>query len=146
MLFRSLTEKRQLTPDVIQQFQLGYAPGGWDTLFRYLTEQKQFPVSIVEAAGLVVPRKSGQGFYDRFRDRLMIPICDPQGRVIGFGGRGLTDDAKPKYLNSPETTLFDKGRTLFGLDKAKQAIASRDGAIVVEGYFDVIAQIGRAHV
>ncbi|MGD1936959.1 MAG: DNA primase [Cyanophyceae cyanobacterium] len=134
-----LTEKRQLTPDVIQQFQLGYAPGGWDTLFRYLTEQKQFPVSIVEAAGLVVPRKSGQGFYDRFRDRLMIPICDPQGRVIGFGGRGLTDDAKPKYLNSPETTLFDKGRTLFGLDKAKQAIASRDGAIVVEGYFDVIA-------
>ncbi|MGD1850860.1 MAG: DNA primase [Cyanophyceae cyanobacterium] len=134
-----LTEKRQLTPDIIQQFQLGYAPGGWDTLFRYLTEQKQFPVSIVEAAGLAVPRKSGQGFYDRFRDRLMIPICDPQGRVIGFGGRGLTDDAKPKYLNSPETALFDKGRTLFGLDKAKQAIASRDGAIVVEGYFDVIA-------
>ena len=134
-----LTEKRKLAPDVIQQFQLGYAPGGWDTLFRYLTEQKQFPVSIVEAAGLIVPRKSGKGFYDRFRDRLMIPICDPQGRVIGFGGRGLTDDAKPKYLNSPETALFDKGRMLFGLDKAKQAISQRDGAIVVEGYFDVIA-------
>ena len=134
-----LTEKRKLAPDVIQDFQLGYAPGGWDTLFRYLTEQKQFPVSVVEAAGLIVPRKSGQGFYDRFRDRLMIPICDPQGRVIGFGGRGLTDDAKPKYLNSPETALFDKGRMLFGLDKAKQTIAQRDGAIVVEGYFDVIA-------
>ena len=134
-----LTEKRKFSPAVIQQFQLGYAPGGWDTLLRYLTEQKQFPVSVVEAAGLIVPRKSGQGFYDRFRDRLMIPICDPQGRVIGFGGRGLTDDAKPKYLNSPETPLFDKGRMLFGLDRAKGAIAKRDGAIVVEGYFDVIA-------
>ncbi|MGK7889694.1 MAG: DNA primase [Leptolyngbyaceae cyanobacterium] len=129
---------RHLTTETIQQFQLGYAPGGWQTLYGYLVEQKHYPVSLVEQAGLIVPRKQGGGHYDRFRDRLMIPIHDLQGRVIGFGGRTLSD-AQPKYLNSPDTELFDKGKTLFGLDKAKQAIAQADGAIVVEGYFDVIA-------
>ncbi|HLO47433.1 MAG TPA: toprim domain-containing protein, partial [Kamptonema sp.] len=80
----------------------------------------------------------GNGYYDRFRDRLMIPICDIQGRVIGFGGRTLTDE-QPKYLNSPETELFDKGKTLYALDKAKTAISKQDRAVVVEGYFDAIA-------
>ncbi|MEM8604625.1 MAG: toprim domain-containing protein, partial [Cyanobacteria bacterium P01_H01_bin.121] len=115
-----------------------YAPAGWATLYGYLVEQKHYPVQLVEQAGLIAPRKSGTGYYDRFRDRLMIPIRDPQGRVIGFGGRTLSGD-EPKYLNSPETELFDKGNTLFGLDQARSAIAKFDRAVVVEGYFDVIA-------
>ena len=87
---------------------------------------------------MILNRKSGTGYYDRFRDRLIIPINDVQGRVIGFGGRTLCDE-QPKYLNSPETELFDKGKTLFALDKAKTAIAKQDKAVVVEGYFDAIA-------
>lgn len=134
-----LREERQLDDQTIQQFLLGYAPEGWQTLYGYLVEQKRYPVNLVEQAGLIVPRQGGSGHYDRFRDRLMIPIHDAQNRLIGFGGRGLTADAKPKYLNSPETELFDKGKTLYGLDKAKAAIAQQDRAIVVEGYFDVIA-------
>ncbi|TVQ09726.1 MAG: DNA primase [Leptolyngbya sp. DLM2.Bin27] len=129
---------RGLKDATIQQFQLGFAPGGWQTLYGYLVEQKHYPVNLVEQAGLIVPRQKGDGFYDRFRDRLMIPIRDGQGRVIGFGGRALGDE-KPKYLNSPDTELFDKGKTLYGLDLAKGAIAKDDRAIVVEGYFDVIA-------
>ncbi|BAU43474.1 DNA primase [Leptolyngbya sp. O-77] len=133
-----LRHKRKLSPETIQRFQLGYAPGGWQTLYGYLVEQKRYPVERVEQAGLLVPRQGGSGYYDRFRDRLMIPICDVQGRVIGFGGRALGDE-QPKYLNSPEGELFDKGKTLYALDLAKGAIAKRDEAIVVEGYFDVIA-------
>ncbi|MBD1999670.1 DNA primase [Leptolyngbya sp. FACHB-541] len=133
-----LREARRLSEETIQQFQLGYAPAGWQTLYGYLVEQKHYPVELVEQAGLIVPRQGGGGYYDRFRDRLMIPIHDLQGRVIGFGGRTLSDE-QPKYLNSPETELFDKGKTLFGLDKARGAIAKQDCAVVVEGYFDVIA-------
>ena len=136
--FTYLLEKRQLSETTIQQFQLGYAPAGWQTLYGYLVEQKGFAVQLVEQAGLIVPRQEGKGYYDRFRDRLMIPIHDLQGRVIGFGGRSLGDE-QPKYLNSPETELFDKGKTLFALDKARGAIAKSDRAVVVEGYFDVIA-------
>src|SRR6478672_800290 len=133
-----LQNQRCLRPETIQQFQLGYAPAGWETLYKYLVEQKQFAVQLVEKAGLIVPRKSGGGYYDRFRDRLMIPIHDLQGRVIAFGGRSLGDE-QPKYLNSPETDLFAKGKTLFALDKAREAIAKQDQAVVVEGYFDAIA-------
>lgn len=136
--FTYLREKRQLQEETIQQFQLGYAPGGWQTLYGYLVEQKRYPVELVEKAGLIVPRQEGRGYYDRFRDRLMIPIHDLQGRTIGFGGRSLGDE-QPKYLNSPETELFDKGKTLFALDKARATIAKQDRAVVVEGYFDVIA-------
>jgi len=133
-----LKEKRGLQPEIIQQFQLGYSPEGWETLYRYLVEQKHYPLALVEQAGLIKPRKTNNGYYDQFRDRLMIPIQDIQGRVIGFGSRTLGTD-EPKYLNSPETPLFDKGKTLFGLDKAKNSIQKQDQAIVVEGYFDVIA-------
>jgi DNA primase len=133
-----LLQQRQLSPETIQQFQLGYAPAGWSTLYGYLVEQKHYPAALVEQAGLIVPRHQGGGYYDRFRDRLMIPIRDAQGRVIGFGGRAFGDE-QPKYLNSPETELFDKGKTLYGLDQAKAAIAKQDRAVVVEGYFDVIA-------
>lgn len=133
-----LQVNRTLSEETIQQFQIGYAPAGWETIYKYLVEYKGKPIQLVEQAGLLVPRKSGDGYYDRFRDRVMIPICDTQGRVIGFGGRSLGDE-QPKYLNSPETELFDKGKTLFALDKARDAIAKLDQAVVVEGYFDVIA-------
>lgn len=133
-----LLSERQLNESTIQQFQLGYAPAGWETLYRYLVEQKRYPVHLVEQAGLIKKRNSGNGYYDVFRDRLMIPICDPQGRKIAFGSRTLTDE-QPKYLNSPETPLFDKSKTLFALDKARNSIPQQDRAIVVEGYFDAIA-------
>jgi len=133
-----LQEKRGLQDATIQQFQLGYAPVGWQTLYGYLVEQKRYPVELIEQAGLIISRQGERGHYDRFRNRLMIPIHDLQGRVIGFGGRALGDE-QPKYLNSPETELFDKGKTLFALDKARSEIAKQDKAIVVEGYFDVIA-------
>lgn len=133
-----LKQKRNLKEETIQQFQLGYALPGWETLYRYLVEQKRYPVTLVEEAGLIKQRKSGNGYYDGFRDRLMIPIHDSQGRVIAFGSRTLGTD-EPKYLNSPETPLFDKGKTLFALDKATKSITGQDQAVVVEGYFDAIA-------
>ncbi|GAA6622000.1 DNA primase [Scytonema sp. NUACC26] len=133
-----LQSKRQLKEDTIQHFGFGYAPAGWETLHRYLVNDKKYPVQLVEKAGLIKPRKEGNGYYDVFRDRIMIPICDVLGRVIGFGGRTLGDD-QPKYLNSPETEVFFKGKTLFALDKAKAAIAQQDRVVVVEGYFDAIA-------
>jgi DNA primase len=131
-------QQRGLPDDILQHFQIGYAPGGWQTLYTYLVEQKQISLELVEKAGLIVPRQNQQGYYDRFRDRLMIPIHDQQSRLIGFGSRTLTNE-EPKYLNSPETELFNKGQILFGLDKARKAIVQQDKAIVVEGYFDVIA-------
>ena len=134
-----LKNKRQLEETTISKFQLGYAPAGWETLYRYLVEQKRYPVNFVEQAGLIKPRKTGGGYYDTFRDRLMIPIMDIQGRIIGFGSRSLKEEDQPKYLNSPETPLFDKSKTLFALDQAKTQISQADCAVVVEGYFDAIA-------
>ncbi|PSF35566.1 DNA primase [Aphanothece hegewaldii CCALA 016] len=133
-----LKNKRHLLAETIQEFKLGYAPPGWETLYRYLVEQKHYPVDLVVQAGLIKPRQNGSGYYDQFRERLMIPIADIQGRIIGFGSRSLGDE-KPKYLNSPETILFDKSKTLFALDKARQRIIKEDNVIVVEGYFDAIA-------
>ncbi len=140
-----LIHKRQLTPETIKHFQLGYAPHGWQTLYGYLVEHKGFPAPLVAEAGLIVSRDNG-GYYDRFRNRLMIPIRDSQGRVVGFGGRSL-DGEEPKYLNSPETPLFNKSQTLFALDQAKEAITRQDQVLVVEGYFDAIAlhQAGLTH-
>jgi DNA primase len=133
-----LQSQRRLREETIQQFQLGYAPAGWETLYRYLVEDKHYPVQLLEQAGLIRRRREGEGYYDYFRARIIIPIHDTSGRVIGFGGRTLTNE-QPKYLNSPETELFNKGKTLFALDKAKNAIAKLDQGIVVEGYFDAIA-------
>ncbi len=150
-----LQQERKLENTTISQFQLGYAPGGWETLYRYLVEQKRYPVSLLESAGLIKLRSTGNGYYDVFRDRVTIPILDIRSRVIGFGSRTLGEDKRsdpadvssvkecrprgPKYLNSPETPLFDKSRTLFNLDKAHKNISTEDRAIVVEGYFDAIA-------
>ena len=133
-----LQDSRGLKAATIEAFELGYAPDSWDGLLRHLQQVEGLEPTLLEAAGLVVPRKGGDGFYDRFRGRLMVPIKDRQGRVIGFGGRSL-DGSEPKYLNSPETELFEKGKHLFGLDRAADAIRRDDRAVVVEGYFDVIA-------
>ncbi len=133
-----LTSDRGLSPATQESFSLGYAPDQWDGLLKHLQQVEGLSAEVLDAAGLVVPRKGGNGFYDRFRHRVMVPIHDRQGRVIGFGGRSL-DGAEPKYLNSPETELFEKGKHLFGLDKAANAIRKDDRAVVVEGYFDVIA-------
>ena len=134
-----LSQQRNIEPATISNFQLGYAPAGWETLYRYLVEQKRYPVNLIQQAGLIKPRKTGSGYYDVFRDRLIIPIMDLQGRAIGFGSRSLRDEDLPKYLNSPETPLFDKSKTLFALDKAGSNISQADCAVVVEGYFDAIA-------
>ncbi len=133
-----LQQERRLSLETIQQFGLGYAPAGWETLYRYLVEHKRYPVQLLEQAGLIRQRQSGDGYYDYFRERLIIPIHDSQGRAIGFGGRTLGDE-QPKYLNSPETDIFSKGKTLFALAEAKGAISQQDQAVVVEGYFDAIA-------
>ena len=133
-----LKKDRKLTESSIEAFALGYAPDQWDGLLNHLTEVEHISPELLEAAGLVVSRKGGGGFYDRFRNRVIVPITDRQGRVIGFGGRSL-DGSEPKYLNSPETEVFEKGQHLFGLDKASSAIRKNDRSVVVEGYFDVIA-------
>ena len=131
-------KQRGLSRATMEQFQLGYAPDSWDALLRHLGQVEGVTALQLEAAGLAVPRQRREGHYDRFRQRLMIPIRDKQGRVVGFGGRSL-DGHEPKYLNSPETAVFEKGSILFGLDMAVNAIRKADLAVVVEGYFDVIA-------
>ena len=133
-----LLEKRQLNKTTIESFDLGFSPNEWDALSRHLLQVENISPDLLQNAGLVIPRKAGDGFYDRFRNRLMIPIKDQQGRVIGFGGRSL-DGSEPKYLNSPETEIFEKGKHLFGLNTASNPIRKKDQAVVVEGYFDVMA-------
>lgn len=128
---------RGLSDETIRSFGLGYAGPHWDELKTYLTKKRLFPQSLLEKAGLIVKNKNEDGYRDQFRDRLMIPIRNARGEVIAFGGRSL-GDGMPKYVNSPETELFDKGKTLYGLDLAQQPITKQEQAIVVEGYFDVI--------
>jgi len=130
-------ERRGLTAQTIESFELGYAPQGWDRLLGIMT-RKGYSPSLLEKAGLVVARKDGSGFYDRFRDRVMFPICDEQSRVVGFGGR-VIDDSTPKYLNSPETAVYAKRRLLYGLNRAKDACRSERTVFIVEGYLDLIA-------
>ncbi|NTW00239.1 MAG: DNA primase [Oscillochloris sp.] len=136
-LGRAYVEKRGLTAETIEVFQLGYSLEEWGHLFAYLTEKKGYPPEDVEAAGLVI-RSEHRGYYDRFRGRLMFPIRDVKGQVVGFGGRALGDTHPPKYLNTPETLLFKKGELLYGLDLARDAIRSEDRTVVAEGYVDVI--------
>lgn len=125
---------RGLTGEIAARFQLGYAPSGWQNLTGAFPDYQS--KALVEA-GLVVPGEEGKR-YDRFRDRIMFPIINPRGQVIGFGGRVL-DRSEPKYLNSPETPVFEKGRELYGLFQARQAIRGAGRVVVVEGYMDVIA-------
>ncbi len=132
---RSYLKKRGILEATSAVFELGFAPADWDRLARALDGKVATPV--LERLGLVLPKKGG-GFYDRFRDRLIFPILDSKGICIAFGGRVL-DDSLPKYLNSPESDFYSKGRNLYGLYQAKKAIRDEDRVIIVEGYMDLIA-------
>ncbi len=129
-------QRRGLTPETIETFQFGYAPDSWNFVLQGLGALGHSEDEIIDA-GLAVRNENGR-VYDRFRNRLMIPIRDERGRVVGFGGRALSSDDTAKYINSPQTALFDKSRLLFGLDSAKAAIRETGAAVVVEGYMDVV--------
>ena len=143
-LCREYLEKRSLTNDALKKFQIGFSPDGWEELSSRALK-KGYKSEDIEKAGLVVKTKrSGKiKYYDRFRNRLMFPICDPLGRVIGFSGRILEDKRKEaKYVNSPETLIFHKSSVLFAFDKARKEIIEKKLAIVVEGQIDAI----RCHI
>ncbi|MCB9450854.1 MAG: DNA primase [Anaerolineaceae bacterium] len=133
---RYVHEKRGLNDATIQQFGIGYAHPGWQNMLEHLQTLGYTPDQIIEV-GLAIKNDQGR-VYDRFRNRLMIPIRDERGRVMGFGARALDPDDNPKYLNSPQTSLFDKSKTLFGLDMAKKAIRDTETVVMVEGYMDAI--------
>ncbi len=135
---RGYLTDRHLTTGIQQQFQVGYAPSERYALKTHLAE-KNIPTEQMAAAGLVVAGEDIAVPYDRFRDRIMFPICDPRGRVIAFGGRAMNADVPAKYLNSPETELFHKSAVLYNLDKARQSAYDASAIIAVEGYMDVIA-------
>jgi DNA primase len=128
---------RGLSAAVMEVFQLGYAPPGWDHLARFL-KKRRVPEALAEKAGLIAPRRSGSGFYDRFRGRVIFPIIDVNGKVVGFGGRVL-DDGLPKYLNSPETPLYNKRRCLYGLYQARDHCRATRSVYIVEGNLDLLA-------
>jgi DNA primase len=127
---------RGVEKEIITRYGFGYAPDSWDYILRRLGEKHG--EKRLEMVGLIMPRKERGGYYDRFRNRLMIPIHSDTGALVGFGGRSL-DESEPKYLNSPESDLFNKSRLLYNLHRSKDAMRRYDRAIVVEGYFDAIA-------
>lgn len=127
---------RGLSDESVESFGLGYAPDSWDAASRYFMEKGHTQQELIDA-GLASEREGG-GIYDRFRHRLMIPIRDHRGRMAGFGARTLEADGIPKYLNSPQTVIFDKGKLLYGLDKARKAARAEDEIVIVEGYLGVL--------
>ncbi len=129
--------KRGLTDETIRRFGIGYAPAGWQNSVDTLKALGYSEEDLL-ATGIASQNEESGRIYDRFRNRLMIPIRDERGRVVGFGARALAADDNPKYLNSPQSALFDKSRLLFGLDFAKQAIRDSETAVIVEGYLDAI--------
>jgi len=138
-LARDYLAKRGVSADAIKLFRIGAAPELWDDTVNW-AKGKNFPIEIVEKAGLIIKKEETGRYYDRFRGRLMFPICDEQGRVIGFSGRVLSGDEKTaKYVNSPETPIFTKSKVFFGLDKSKRAILDAGFAIICEGQLDLIA-------
>jgi DNA primase len=134
---RAMEFYHQALIQTIDDFKLGYARDGWDYLLNYFSKKRVSP-ALLEKSGLVLPKKNNRGYYDRFRNRIMFPIFDASLQVIGFGGRVL-DDSLPKYLNSPETVVYNKRRSLYGIQRAKEKCRSTDSVFIVEGYLDVIA-------
>lgn len=128
--------ERGLTQKILDFFRIGSAPDGWDGLYKHLT-QASFSPADIEKAGLIIKKEDGSSYYDRFRKRLMFPIWDIQGRVIGFGARSL-DGSSPKYINSPESPVYSKGSVLYGLNFSKDRIKEEKRAYLVEGYMDFI--------
>lgn len=140
---RAYVAKRQINDWAIESFQLGFAPEERTVLFDYLTQKQTYTAAEVVAAGLAIQRDDGS-YYDRFRGRVIFPIRNAKGHLIAFGGRAL-GDGQPKYLNSPQTVLFDKSSVLYGLDMAREAIRQHDAVVIVEGYVDVIALHQHGH-
>mgnify|MGYP001765229040 CR=1 FL=1 len=135
---RAYVEKRRLEPRTVKEFRIGFAPAERDALKRFLASKGVDEPAMVDA-GLIIKPDDGRPSYDRFRNRLMIPIQDEKGRVVAFGGRAMSPDDQPKYLNSPETELFHKGFMLFNGHRARAAAYDQGSVIVVEGYLDAIA-------
>ena len=133
---RGYLERRGVAPEMIAEFRLGYAPAPGSALTRLL--EGKYPAEALEACGLVLKRESG-GWFDRFRGRLMFPIANESGKVIAFGGRALSDDDQPKYLNSSETPIYHKSRVLFNLHRARETMRQEKRVVLVEGYMDAIA-------
>jgi DNA primase len=129
--------RRGMTRKTIDEFKLGFAPDGWDHLLRHFRSRRK-PDQMALQAGLIVPRKKGEGYYDRFRNRIIFPIFNAQNQPVGFGGR-VMDDALPKYLNSPETPVYNKSQSLYGVHRARQRSREMQTVYVVEGYFDLLA-------
>ena len=136
---RDYLARRGVSEEAVKLFRLGTAPELWDDTVNW-AKSKDYELDLVEKAGLILRRQEGDGYYDRFRGRLMFPICDEQGRVIGFSGRVLSGDEKTaKYVNSPETPIFTKSKVFYGLDKSKRAVIEAGYAVVCEGQLDLIA-------
>ncbi len=136
---RDYLARRGVSAEAVKLFRLGYAPEVWDDTVNW-AKSKGHELGLVETAGLILKKDGGNSYYDRFRGRLMFPICDEQGRVIGFSGRILSgDDKTAKYVNSPETPIFTKSKVFFGLDKSRRALLEAERAIVCEGQLDLIA-------
>ncbi|MEA3560483.1 MAG: DNA primase [Candidatus Omnitrophota bacterium] len=134
-LARQYLDKRGVSPEVIRKFRLGFALNQWDGFLRF-AKAKGESEDLLKTAGLIIPRKD-RGYYDHFRGRLIFPILDLQDRVLAFGGRVL-DASLPKYINSPQNPLFNKGRCLYGLNTAKESLRGKEHLIIVEGYMDLI--------
>jgi DNA primase len=136
---RDYLGKRAVSAEAIKLFRIGCAPEAWDDTVNW-SRNKGFDLGLVEKAGLILRKEGTDHYYDRFRGRLMFPICDEQGRVVGFSGRVLSGDEKTaKYVNSPETPIFTKSKVFFGLDKSKRALVEAEFAVVCEGQLDLIA-------
>jgi DNA primase len=133
---RNYVEKRGFTAETVKNFQLGYSLNIWEALKKYLTDRGYSEEAMLKA-GLIIEGEEGKKTHDRFRDKLMFPIADARGRIIGFGARVL-DDSLPKYINSPQTPIFDKSGSLYAVNLAKEAVREQGLAVIVEGYMDVI--------
>lgn len=136
---REYLARRGVTPEAVKAFRIGYAPDPWDDTVNW-AKSKGYDLALVEQGGLILRKEGSQHYYDRFRGRLMFPICDEQGRVVGFSGRILAGDEKAaKYVNSPETPIFTKSKVIFGLDKSRRYLLEAGSAVVCEGQLDLIA-------
>ena len=132
----SALRKRNITDDIIKEFNLGWAPNKYDLLYKEL--KNEFKDNILEGAGLIIKSNNG-GWIDRFRNRIIIPIRNENGEYVAFGARAVDDGQNPKYLNSSDSLIYNKSKLLFGLNSAAETIKEKDGVIIMEGYFDVIS-------
>ncbi len=135
---RQYLNKRGFDPEILKQFSLGYAPDDWEGLMKF-AKNKDVDMEVLNQAGLVVPRAESKGYYDRFRNRIVFPIFNLSGKVVGFGGRVLNEKDEPKYLNSPESPIYQKGKILYGLNFSKDEIRKNASAVLVEGYVDLLS-------